>query len=158
MAFIATSQLHVCSKYCARYKTRKCKPCITTSNTPNQPTEKSQLVKICKFRAPWLERMCKACYKTHKSLRFDICEDCRLTKSIHTNTQNVPYRPQLKTKVTYSIRFDRHNRFHSARPEICVRRNNPWVTTHNIGQWRQYRPPAYLPPGTYYKLLVQLSG
>ena len=137
---VGTSQLHVCSKYCARYKTKQCKTdpplssetATTVKETNTEVTKKTQLIKICKFRAPWLERMCKECHKNHKDLRFDVCSKCRLNGvPFDKNAQNVPYRPQLKTKVTYSIRFDRQNRFHSARPDICVRRNSPWVTTHN---------------------------
>ncbi len=136
---VSTSQLHVCSPYCARYKTKKCKsstpesPDITsTAGKTNTTKKKTHVVKICKFRAPWLERICKKCKKNNNDLRFDICEKCRIKKvSIDENAEHVPYRPQLKTKVTYSIRFDRENRFHSARPDIAVRRNNPWITTHN---------------------------
>ena len=136
---VSTSQLHVCSAYCARYKTKKCKsntpesPNITsTASKTNTTKKKTHVVKICKFRAPWLERICKKCKKNNNDLRFDICEKCRIKKvSIDENAEHVPYKPQLKTKVTYSIRFDRENRFHSARPDIAVRRNNPWITTHN---------------------------
>ena len=47
------------------------------------------------------------------------------------NATHAPYTPQLKTKITYAIRYDRDNNFHSARPDITVRRNNAWTTTHN---------------------------
>ena len=94
--------------------------------------KRNTLIRICRFRSPWLERMCKECHKKNNNLCCDIFEECR-AKDISTskNCQNVPYRPQPTTKITYSVRFDRENRFHSARPEINVRRNNPWVTTHN---------------------------
>ena len=148
---VSTSQLHCCCKYCIRYKT---KPTIkedtqstNTSQTENpQPQDsasgkatirnkrkKAHLIKICRFRAPWGERICKVCFKDNKDLRYTVCHICRVVKKISStkNAQNFPYRPQTKTTITYSIRFDRENRFHSARPEINVRRNNPWVTTHN---------------------------
>ena len=138
---VQTSQLHECGKCCLRYKAKsniigntKEKPSTDATNLtnlqgkfPKKTTDKLlNFIQICRFRSPWLERICKECHKNNKNLRFDICKDCR-EKNIPTNrnAQYVPYRPQPKTKISYSIRFDRENRFHSARPEINVRRNNP---------------------------------
>ena len=138
---VATSQLHECSKCCIRYKTKTPKTptsCISCSLDPADATkqvntaEKHVLIRVCRFRAPWLERMCKVCFKDNKSVRWDVCENCFKDKAELTGLeQHVPYRPQLTTEVKYAKRYDRANHFHSARPEISVRRNNPWVTTHN---------------------------
>ena len=146
---VQTSQLHECNKCCLRYKkipkksNSKSDQQLTTdaptlidqlSNSVTKVKDKlTNLVRVCRFRSPWLERMCKKCHKKNNNLRFDICKKCREEDHIPTttNSQHVPYRPQLKTEITYSVRFDRENRFHSARPEINVRRNNPWDTTHN---------------------------
>ena len=139
---VTTSQLHECSKCCIRYKKKILKNPISripsSLNTVNrnvQPTGEGQkhiLLRVCRFRAPWLERMCKFCCGENKSLCWDICKMCFKDGVKQTCLElNVPYRPQLKTEVKYSMRYNRENHFHSARPEISVRRNNPWVTTHN---------------------------
>ena len=142
---VSTSQLHECGKCCLRYKKKHKKTAEKSSTeSPTLFTKISDIIKntkdkllnyiqICRFRSPWSERMCKVCNKENKNLRFDICQDCLNKDDVQTDTnaQHYPYRPQPKTKITYSIRFNRESRFYSTRPEINVCRNNPWVTTHN---------------------------
>ena len=156
---VSTSQLHVCGKCCTRYISKPDNPKnvpneITIENNstkafyqyPHQDkkttnshsynskkkSKNKNLVRICRFRSPLLERICKLCYKQNTNLNFDICQSCLLKgHRTSTNSHQVPYRPLPKTKVSYSTRFDRQNRFHSARPDIMVRRNNPWISTHN---------------------------
>ena len=110
---VTTSQLHECSKCCIRYKKKilkKTVSCIPSSldmeNRNVQPTgdgQKHILLRVCRFRAPWLERMCKFCSGENKSVRWDICEKCFKEGVKQTGLElNVPYRPQFRTEVKYS--------------------------------------------------------
>ena len=104
---VSTSQLHECNKCCLRYKTKSLATPQDTHIGANleasidaiKDPKKHNLIQVCRFRAPWLERMCKACYKPHRSLRYDICESCFNTVPTDKNAPNVPYQPQLETKV-----------------------------------------------------------
>ena len=92
---VCTSQLHECNKCCLRYKTRSIKnPKSThteTNTSADKDPKKHNLIRVCRFRAPWLERICKACPRKNKSLRYDICEDCFNEKvSTDANFLNVP--------------------------------------------------------------------